>query len=320
MRVTRPILLVSVALAIVFFNFHEVSAPRALGFPRSFRTAADSDDSQPDVQVLITIASKRGDQVPPPATSKLSVRVDKREAEVTGLRSVKNEPLIFSLLVDGSGSLHVVRKSQTAGAIRLFKALSKQGNRGYLIVFRSQDGVDMKDHVVDAITAERVLEENTDRRGSTKLYDAIAHAVRGQLTAESNRGASRRAVFVFTDGGDNNSENTFGEALTLLQREGIPLFAISTPAKTKNQMNSYEKVEAKKSLEILGSLSRNTGGELTALDEPGDFVSEILANLDSQYVLSFRPVSAEGRGLHSLQVKSSSKDFRISAPSSYFTP
>lgn len=318
MRITRPVFFVGVLLAIIFFGFFGVGAQQASHAPSPNPHTAAPHDLQPDAQVLITIASKGGSHVSAPAKSNFSVRDDGYSVKVNELRSVKDEPLIFSLLVDGSGSMESIAFSQIAGAIRLFNALSKQSNRGYLILF--QNGVAMNDQFVDAPTAEQILIQEHIRRGATALYDAIVHAATKQLSLAKTYPSLRRAIFVFSDGGDNASHISLEHTLTLLQREDIPVFAISRPPQKQHNLDYMETREETLGLEELGDLSQNTGGDMISLDESGNFVSRIIEHIDNQYLLSFSAFPAKQHELHSLKVESVSKDFRVSAPAQYLAP
>jgi biopolymer transport protein ExbD len=302
MRNIRPGFLIGVLLPIIFFG---AVAPGASQTPSVNTPPAASHNSQPEAQVLVTIVSKGGGPLPAPAKSDFLVQDDQHSVEVNELRSVKDDPLIFSLLVDASGSVQSTRLSQIAGAITLFKALSKQGNRGYLILFR--DEVATNDKLVDARTAEQILNYEDSRRGATALYDAVVHAASKQLTLAKNYPSSRRAIFLFSDGGDNSSRNSLERTLTILQREGIPVFSISTPSKKPD----------KRDLAKLHALSQNTGGDIVSLDESGGFVSRVLEYIDNQYLLSFSAFPGKREKLHSLEVKSISNVIAISAPTHY---
>jgi VWFA-related protein len=303
MRIIGLGFLVGVLLPATFFS----AAPRRgpSQSPSADTPTAASDNAQSEVQVLVTIVSKGGGPVPAPSKTDFLVRADKHPVEVHDLRSVKEEPLTFSLLVDTSGSTQNTRHSQIAGAARLFKVLSKQANRGYLILFR--DDVITNDKKVDAETAEKILNHGDSRRGPTALFDAVLHAASNQLTLTKNYPSTRRAIFVFSDGGDNSSRNSFEKTLNVLQGEGIPVFPIVMPSDKPH----------KRDLLILRALSENTGGMMVSLDERGDFAFHVLQYVDNQYLLSFSVSPAKREKFHSLEVKSVSNGIEVSAPTYY---
>jgi VWFA-related protein len=295
--------LVGAVCAIAFFSLFHSSAQQA------------SDNSQVDSRVLISIVPKQAGQVPPPAKSDISVRDNRHPVEISQLRPLVHEPLVFSLLVDGSGSMRNIKSSENAAAVRLFKALSNPGNQGHLMMFQDSDDNYTTNEVVDPSTVEQIL-GRSDRRGATMLYDAIVQAVADQLTPQNGAPAIRRAIFVFSDGDDNFSKATFADVLSGLRRGGIPLFAIHIPEPGAPQ-NRVAKKNAREGLDELRDLTRETGGQMVEMDDSGAFVSEILAAVDNQYSLGLAlPPGVTGQP-HELEVKSSSGRFTVAAPTLY---
>src|ERR1700678_3129788 len=260
--------------------------------------ASASSASQTDARVLITISDKNGGPVSTPLTSDLLVLDNRRAIEIKDIQSLKNEPLIFSLLVDASASMKSSSALQIAGAIKLFAELSAQNNHGYLILFRN--GVVTSDQFIDPASAEALLKRGAERADSTGLYDAINHAVTKQLALPENSTRRRRAIFVMSDGSDNASHITLGDTLTLVQREGIPVFCIDVPTEAKES-------EKTRGLHALRDLSRQTGGDLTTLDGSSASISRLLNSVDCQFVLNFSTAPEGRHEMHSLEVKSLSK-------------
>jgi VWFA-related protein len=264
--------------------------------------------------VVISIVPNQDGQAPPAPTD-LAVRDDKRPAPVSQLRSLKDEPLVFSLLVDGSGSMRPVQTAQNAAAVRLFKALSKPANQGHLILFQDDEDNYVTNEVLNASRVEEILNQS-ERRGATVFYDAIDQAVRDQLTPENGAPALRRAIFVLSDGDDNFSNTSFEHALGMLQRGGISLFAIHVP-EPEARHDPSSKRYAKEGLDNFRELARTTGGTMVEMDESGAFVSEVLNAVDNQYLLSLTLPPGVTNQLHTLEVKCLSRRFTVSAPSLY---
>jgi VWFA-related protein len=270
-----------------------------------------SSTSQTDAHVLITISDKNGAPVSTPLTSDLLVLDNRQHIEIKDIQSLKNEPLIFSLLVDASASMKSSSALQIAGAIKLFAALSGQNNHGYLILFRN--GVVTSDQFIDRESAEALLTRAAERADSTGLYDAINHAVTKQLALPEHSTHPRRAIFVMSDGSDNASHITLADTLNLVQREGIPVFCISVPTEARAS-------EKTRGLHTLRDLSRQTGGDLTTLDGSGAFISRLMNSIDCQFVLNFSTAPAGRNEIHSLEVKSLSKDIKVAAPAHFLAP
>src|SRR5258708_34967760 len=126
MRTTRLVFFVGLRQAASLLGFYGALAQQVSQVPQS------------EAQVLITIASKGGSPFSAPTKSNFVVRDNGHSVEANELRSVKDDPLIFSLLVDASGSMRDRRLSQTAQATKLFSALSKQSNLVYLLLIRDR--------------------------------------------------------------------------------------------------------------------------------------------------------------------------------------
>jgi len=305
MRIIRPVLLIGALSVISIFVANGRQAPQATS---SSPPAIPPHASEREAHVLITIARKSGGPLSTPEKTDVLVSDDEHSVAVSELRSVKDEPLTFSLLVDASGSSHDTTAAQIKGAIALFRALSGGKNGGYLVLFR--DEVFTNNQILNAQTAEQILTQQDSRRGSTALFDAVVHAATKQLAAVEYSPSARRAIFLLSDGGDNVSRSNLEQTLVVLQREGIQLFAVVTPSSKPD----------KRSIESLRSLSEKTGGGLVSLDKAGEFVSLLLSRIDNQYVASFPVDSAKPHKLHSLKIKSIANDIELSAPARYLAP
>jgi hypothetical protein len=303
-------------LVVVLFALVCLGSFVTLGEPTSQSQSADpptsaSSASQTDVRVLISISDKNGVPVSTPLTRDLLVLDNRRTVEIKDIQSLKNEPLIFSLLVDASASMKSNSALQIAGAIKLFAALSAQNNHGYLILFRN--GVVTSDQYIDPASAEALLKRGAERADSTGLYDAINHAVTKQLALPEHSTHPRRAIFVMSDGSDNASHITLGDTLNLVQREGIPVFCISVPTEARES-------EKTRGLHTLRDLSRQTGGDITEVDKSGAFISRLLNSVDCQFELNFSMAPEHRHEIHSLEVKSLSKDLKVAAPAHFLAP
>ena len=277
----------------------------------SAAVSATSDLTATSASVVILIAPKNDAQAPP-NTKDLVVRDNREPVQVNELRPLKDEPLLFSVLVDASGSMYPRVSQENAVAIGIFKGLSKPGRQGHLYEFadissRSKD-------VLEAFGAERSLDES--RRGATVLYDAIDQAVTQQLALRRTNQMSRQAIVVLSDGDDNLSQTTFSGALAELQRADIPLFAVHIPTPIDTSY-PYGKRDAKAALEHFRKLSHETGGAMVELDGHRDSVSEIIAAIDSQYMLTIAIQSSNANALHKLEVKCTSGNFVVTAPTLY---
>jgi hypothetical protein len=96
--------------------------------------------NQPDqasslpIQVFITASHKDGLPISL-TTTDIAVSIDKKPAQVTNVRSVKDDPLLFALLVELSKSDGEKAKTIRELGVQLFRALAVGQNQGYLVLF-----------------------------------------------------------------------------------------------------------------------------------------------------------------------------------------
>ncbi len=310
MRKSRRFEFVGVALLLLArpgIAAAQQASPVASGKP-----GVDSSSSaNPKAQVLIRISGDAGRSTSQPTTGDLAVEDNGRPANVEGLRPVNDEPLTFAVLVDISGSTRTNEHSQVAAVTELIQKLLAGGNRGYLVLFNDRPFA--SNHFVNLETVTRSLQENSARRGSTALYDAILMTCANRLTGTIAAGSPRRAIFVFSDGDDDASRATADQAVATVQQQGIPIFAVIDSEKPKTSL-------AKKGVSKLRALSLQSGGDVAFLNEAGNPIARILDSLNQQFLMSFDPTPGAAAQLHSLTVKSVATGIAVSAPARYFAP
>ena len=65
-------------------------------------------------------------------------------------------------------------------------------------------------------------------------------------------------------------------------------------------------------------VSQDTGGRAITVKNPTDGVVPLLKDIESQWALSFVPAQSLDQKFHSLGIKTSQKELRISAPAHIF--
>jgi hypothetical protein len=267
-------------------------------------------------QVLFTVSDAAGNPAPLPARDSVRLSIDKRSVEIEEIRSLKNSPLFFSVLLDSSGSSKHFADQQIAAATRLFGDLSTGDNHGYLILFKSE--VVTSDRFIGTSSVEEILRRfpPQSRSGGTALYDAIIHAAIEQLSSAKIPRNSRRAIFILSDGGDNTSHKSLEQTLKLVQNEGIPILSIGF----SRDKGSDSPRELKRDLETLKTLSDGTGGVVTFLDQPGDPVQRAAYLIDGQCLMLFKPPALKPKKSYALRIESSVKEIHVLAPTEYFMP
>lgn len=258
------------------------------------------------VQVFLTAIGKSSSSTMP-TLSELSVSVDKQQAQVTTLRSAKDDALLFALVVDASSS----DKSSTAlirkAAVQLFQGLSTNSNRGYLALFNLSVAISRQP--VQVSEAQSVLEA-TKFGGATAVYDAIGKTCVEKLSRSGNVDTPRRVILLISDGEDNQSHITSSAAQAACEKEGVAVFALVV----------HSPLGGPRGEQFLRELSQNTGGVAVNVKNLTDGVAVLLRAIEDQWALTLVPARSLDHTMHMLSVKSMQEDVRFSVPSQIFIP
>lgn len=272
--------------------------------------------SEAQARILLTASDNTGSPVSAPMKESVQLRIGGQPVGITEIRSLKDSPLFFSVLVDISGSSQQFADQQVAATIKLFRDLSTGNNHGYLILFKSE--LATNDHVISVADVEEVMKRFTrkNRSGGTALYDALVHAATEQLARTKIPSDSRRAIFVLSDFADNSSRESLTDTLKILQQQSIPVVSIGF-SRTSGSNSDKEK---RRALAVWKDLINGTGGWGTFLDEAGDGVGRAAALTNGQCLLLFESPELKPKKSYPLKVESSAKDMRIIAATEYVVP
>jgi Ca-activated chloride channel homolog len=271
------------------------------------QTAVQKPQSPPDsksVQVFLTASGKHDSPVTP-AQSELSVSVDKQPAQVNTLRAAKSDVLLFAVVVDTSrsdaGAAAFIKKA----AFQLFQGLSTGGNQGYLVLFNAS--VATSSQPLQVSQAQSVLDA-AKFGGGTAVYDAIEQTCIQKLSRSGNPDTPRRVILLISDGEDNLSHVTHTAAEETAEQEGVAVFSLITESSLAGPQGEH----------FMKEVSQDTGGRAISVKNPTDGVAPLLTAIEEQWALSFVPAQSLDQKLHSLGIKTSQKDIRISAPTHIF--
>ena len=256
-----------------------------------------------DAQFFITALAK--DRSPAVLQKvNLTVRVDNALAQVKSVRSAKNDPLLFAVLVDVSKSDAPTANSIRQAAFRLFQGLATDTNQGYLVLF---------DHEVAStqtpisVSAVKKALDSAKFSGGTAVYDAIEMTCRQRLSRSANPAVPRRDILLISDGEDNSSHVTHKQAEQAALEEGVSVFSVVTTGPLGGPQGE----------KFLKEVSQITGGFATDKDLK-QAVSLLLAAVNAQSVVTLASTESADGKLHSMQLKCMQKDVHISAPNGVF--
>ena len=228
----------------------------------------------------------------------LTVLVDKNMAQVKQVRSAKNDPLIFAVLVDISKSSAARSNSIKEAAFQLFQGLASAQNQGYLVLFKHR--VAMSQVPLSVVEVRQALDLAVFD-GGTALYDAIEETCRHKLSRSGNPAWPRRVIVLISDGGENSSNVTHMKAEQAALEEGVSVFSV------------VMKGGGPQDVKFLKEISQRTGGVATDEDLKQS-VPFSLAAIQAQWSVTVAPARSGDRKLHSMEVRYAQKGVRVSAP------
>lgn len=252
------------------------------------------------LQVFLTASTKDNSPVVLNQTE-LGILIDNQPTEISALRSAKDDPLVFAVLVDVSKSEADIAKSIKAAVQRLFQNLATEQNQGYLVVFNGRVGISKSP--VPASEVEHTLDGVTFG-GGTALYDAIEQTCRQRLSRVENPGKPRRVILLISDGDDNLSHVPPKKAEEAAEEEGVAVFSLVT----------HSSLAGPAGKRILREISQATGGR--SIDENLEqAIPTAIVAIEAQWAVTLTPVQSDDNKLHSIHLKYKQKDVEFSVPS-----
>jgi Ca-activated chloride channel homolog len=208
-----------------------------------------------------------------------------------------------ALVLDTTGSMYAALPELKMAALRLIGDLRPVDSVAVYAfnsrVFELQPFTTNKDSAKRAVLGTRVS-------GSTGLYDALA------LVARDLSGRpGKKAIVVFTDGGDNNSSLTSESAIRRTKSEGAAVYTIAQGEALRNL----------RLLTQLEAVAKGTGGLAFAIKSPSEFrtvFDYISRDLQHGYLLTFRPAPDTQRW-HPIEVTlRGTRGFTVRAREGYY--
>jgi Ca-activated chloride channel family protein len=199
------------------------------------------------------------------------------EGKILQFRKAFDEPISIALLLDASASMVYSMREATTAAKTFVDRTLHVGDRCAVYAVRSTPRI-MQPLTDDKASIAKAL-QNIKPEGDTALYDAIDIALR-DLKDEKNR----RAVVVLTDGGDNESMDSWDDVERNAREAGIPIYFVA-----------YESLEptARQDYDRMTYLSTETGGFVTQANEQTLLAKygDIERDLRAQFAITYQVTS-----------------------------
>ncbi len=208
--------------------------------------------------------------------------------------SVEQEPISIALLVDVSKSMSQKVDIERAAIVEFFKN-ANPNDEYFAFTFASRpkelaDSTQSIDEIQEKLTA-------VEPGGPTAMLDAVYLAVSRLRSARYKR----KAILIFSDGGDNASQYTLREIKSLVREADVQIYAVGL-----FETFLLSAFEEKMGGKWLGEITDATGGRTLTVNNKEklpEAAAEISRELRVQYVLGYRPPNAVASRWRKIKVK-----------------
>lgn len=284
------------------------------------------------VNVLFNVVNAHNRSVADLSQSDFKVLDDNRPEDIRFFSRQNDLPLRVGLLLDTSNSIRErIQFEQDAATDFLYGVIRRSKDQAFLM------DVDDSPEIVQDFTGDldqlRDVIQHQRAGGGTALYDAVYMAAQHLASHLSQPvGApleARGVLVVISDGDDNVSRHSRGEALEMAQRAGVVIYTISTSTdwiitdKETNSSNESERKYFKNDGDkLLEQMATDSGGQAFFpyhADDLGISFANINEELRTQYSLGYVPEghSADGK-YHSIKIAVATKGLKVQARKGYF--
>jgi len=266
------------------------------------------------VNLLFTVSDKKGRFVTDLGRPDFDITENKKPQAILEFTAETNLPLRLAILIDTSNSIRDRFRFQQEAATRFIDSVLRKGQDKAIVVSFDTAAELVADMTDDTEVLDKAV-QGLRPGGGTSLYDAIFFASRDKLMQDQPLHKFRRAMVILSDGEDNQSRYTLGQALEMAQKADVVIYTISTNI-TRTPTDGDK---------VMRYLASETGGltffPFQAADLDQSF--ENIANeLRHQYNIFYRPEPLKADGLyHPVTVKvKTRKDLVVRARKGYYAP
>jgi Ca-activated chloride channel family protein len=341
----RPLVALIASFALLAFPFagyaqQPSQEPKPPGQQQA-PTTPPSDAQQPPtfvrevnlVDVLLTVLDRRNKLVSDLEKGDFKIVDDNSPQEIRFFSKQSDLPLRIGMLMDTSNSIRDrIKFEQEAAVDFLYSVLRRGKDQAFAMTF------DDEPQIIQAFTGDGGLlrdEINKTRAGGgTAVYDAIYEACSKQLSNPPRPPGDqpdvvRRVMVLISDGDDNLSNHTRGEAIEMAQRTNVVIYTISTStqwiqlSQTDPTKAANRKMHLTEGDEILKNLAEETGGRAFFpyhVDDLNQSFQDIGDELRNQYTITYSPSNFVANGkYHRIKIEIPNHNgYQVRARRGYF--
>jgi VWFA-related protein len=205
---------------------------------------------------------------------------------VTEVRQDRRDPYAIAFVLDHSPSMTELRARKLQEAIRLVLGIIRSGDQISVVKFTKDVYVEVPLTGESATYRSQFKVDGLEGySGGTAIYDGTIAGINEIAKAPAGY---RKAIILFTDGGDNSSDATADSVYKLARERGVNIYTIA-----------YGMAET----DMMRDLASYTGGRFYRIYSSKEFpyvFADIYRGLSNYYRITYRP--PECQGLHTVNV------------------
>lgn len=254
------------------------------------------------VMIPFTVIGEHGKPITDLRDAEVGLMVDGTPVHSDMFEKSENAPVSFTILLDGSGSMALAGKIDSArAAIGALIAHHRPGDDFALYVFAESKAREVVPFTEKPADITRAL-ANVSPYGKTAFFDALATMPeRSQLGRNPSR-----AIILLSDGIDNASSITRGALAQQLQGISVPIYSLGLREPVGQQRDATRPREDLSDIGLLNEVATLTGGKLYLGNTPqqiAEAVSHIEEDLRAQYLIGFAPTGKGGVKYRTITLK-----------------
>jgi Ca-activated chloride channel homolog len=210
--------------------------------------------------------------------------------------SEEEVPLSLAVIFDVSGSMDGKLAAMRTAVDAVLRG-ANVGDEFALITFADSPQIAMGWSENPDEIQNRLLQASA--HGETSLLDALRTGLAHMKKARN----ARRAMIVFSDGGDNHSRSTEREIDRALEESGVQIYAIDGADSLASLSRSPEVFDGP---DLLDRICDHAGGRYFQADGKREFqraAEQIARELRSQYLIGYVPEGANDGRFHHVRVQ-----------------
>jgi Ca-activated chloride channel family protein len=247
------------------------------------------------VIVPVTVRDGKGRVVRGVPRSRFHLMVDGYKVPIRDLHLENDLPISLGFILDTSGSMAGRKLDGSRNLVMAFLEERRQEDQLALWTFGNEQVVERFPFGMGWYLLPRML-ETLKPWSTTALYDMVRRVPEVMEKADHHR----RAAILLTDGVDNDSEISAGEATEMARGLETPIYVLGVepPPARDSGAPSYE--------DILTLIADNSGGlyrRIPRAEQMPEVARTLLDELSSRYILTFTTSGVGQRKWRPLEVR-----------------